>query len=208
MAIRLRRGEGAGEGAPLLVFAHGAGAGSSHPWMTSYAEALAARGMNVVTFDFDYVRKKKRAPDRAPVLEAAFRKAIVAARKKVPRGPLFLGGKSMGGRMASHLAAQGDACDGLFFFGYPLHPPGEPEKRRDEHLARIAAPMLFVQGERDPFGTKAEMKPLVKKLGATLVIIPEGDHSFAVPKRTGLDDDAVRALACDAVAAFVSRGRS
>lgn len=193
---------------PLLVFAHGAGAGSSHPWMKAYARALAERGMNVFTFDFDYVRAKKKVPDRAPALEAAFRAAIAGARKKHPRGRLFLGGKSMGGRIASHLAAQGEACDGLFFFGYPLHPPGKPEKRRDAHLSAITVPMLFVQGERDPFGTKAEMKPLVKKLGATLVIIPEGDHSFAVPKRTGLDEEAVRALACDAVAVFVSRGRS
>lgn len=192
----------------MLVLAHGAGAGSSHPWMKAYATALASRGMNVVTFDFDYVRAKKKVPDRAPALEATFRAAIAAARKKHPRGRLFLGGKSMGGRIASHLAAQGDACDGLFFFGYPLHPPGKPEKRRDAHLSAITVPMLFVQGERDPFGTKAEMRPLVKKLGATLVVIPEGDHSFNVPKRTGLTEESVRALACDAVAAFVSPDRS
>lgn len=173
--------------------------------MKAYAKALRARGMNVVTFDFDYVRKGKRAPDRAPALEAAFRKAIAKARKKHPRGPLFLGGKSMGGRIASHLAAQGDPCDGLFFFGYPLHPPAKPETRRDAHLPAITAPMLFVQGERDPFGTKKEMTPLVKALRATLVIIPEGDHSFAVPKRTGLTEESVRTLACDAVAQFVAR---
>ena len=208
VTIQVREASTGRGDAPVLVLAHGAGAGSSHPWMKSYAAALAARGMNVVTFDFDYVRAKKKVPDRAPALEDTFRAAIAAARKKHPRGRLFLGGKSMGGRIASHLAAQGDACDGLFFFGYPLHPPGKPEKRRDAHLSAITVPMLFVQGERDPFGTKAEMRPLVKKLGATLVVIPEGDHSFDVPKRTGLTEESVRALACDAVAAFVSPDRS
>ena len=173
--------------------------------MVAYAKALAARGLHVVTFDFPYVRAKKKVPDRAPVLEAAFREAVAAARKRFPDAPLVLGGKSMGGRMASHLAAAGDPCSGLVFFGYPLHPPGKPETRRDAHLPKIDVPMLFVQGERDAFGTKAEMKPLVKKLGATLVVIPEGDHSFAAPKRTGLTEASVRDSVCDVVAAFVSR---
>jgi predicted alpha/beta-hydrolase family hydrolase len=210
--IKVLRGKDAKATDPVIVLAHGAGAGSSHPWMVGYAKALAARGLHVVTFDFPYVRAKKKVPDRAPVLEAAFREAIAAARKKFPDAPFVLGGKSMGGRMASHLAAAGDLCAGLVFFGYPLHPPVKPETRRDEHLPKIKAPMLFVQGERDPFGTKAEMTPLVKRLGATLVIIPEGDHSFEVPKRTGLTASSVRDSVCDVVNEFVrevsSPGRS
>ncbi|CAN5609114.1 alpha/beta fold hydrolase [soil metagenome] len=204
---RVKRGQSprfAAHPTPLLVFAHGAGAGSANPWMASYADALAARGHHVVTFDFPYVRAGRSIPDKPPVLEAAFREAIAAARKKFPTAPIFLGGKSMGGRMASHLAAQGEPCTGLFFFGYPLHPPAKPEKRRDEHLPKVTAPMLFVQGERDLFGTKREMTPLVKRLGAKLVVVAEGDHSFDVPKRSGKDEAAVRAFACDAVADFVS----
>ena len=111
----------------------------------------------------------------------------------------------MGGRMASQIAAKGEACDGLVFFGYPLHPPAKPAQRRDAHLPRITAPMLFVQGERDAFGTKDEMVPLVASLGkrATLLVVPWGDHSLAVPKKSGKTQDEVDASVLDAVAAWV-----
>ncbi len=188
---------------PVLVLAHGAGAGSKHPWMQAWAKALAARGVRVVTFDFPYIRAGKKLPDRAPVLEATYREVAAKVRAKFPRARLFLGGKSMGGRMASHLAAAGEACDGLVFFGYPLHPPAKPEKRRDEHLGKIRVPMLFVQGERDPFGGKDEIAPLAKKLGASAVFVPEGDHSLEAPKRSGWTEERVREMVGEIVAGFV-----
>ena len=190
-----------------LILAHGAGAGSSHPWMVRYAEGLVERGVHVVTFDFPYVMAGKKAPDPAPKLEEAYRAvaAEVRAEKKLAGCKLFLGGKSMGGRMASHLAAKGEACDGLVFFGYPLHPPGKPAQRRDAHLPKITAPMLFVQGERDAFGTREEMEPLVAKLGerATLFVVPWGDHSLAVPKKSGKTQDEADASALDAAATWI-----
>lgn len=202
MKVRLAEGATA-----TLILAHGAGAGSSHPWMVRYAEGLVARGVHVVTFDFPYVVAGKKAPDPAPRLEAAYREVVaeVRAEKKLAGCKLFLGGKSMGGRMASHLAAKGEGCDGLVFFGYPLHPPAKPAQRRDAHLPKITAPMLFVQGARDAFGTEAEMVPLVAMLGkrATLHVVPWGDHSLAVPKKSGKTADEVDASVLDAVAAWM-----
>ena len=202
MKLRLAKGASA-----TLILAHGAGAGSSHPWMVRYAEGLVARGIHVVTFDFPYVMAGKKAPDPAPKLEEAYRAVVaeVRAEKKLAGCKLFLGGKSMGGRMASHLAAKGEACEGLVFFGYPLHPPGKPAQRRDAHLPKITVPMLFVQGERDAFGTREELEPLVAKLGkrATLFVVPWGDHSLAVPKKSGKTQDEADASALDAAAAWI-----
>ncbi|HEX7604880.1 MAG TPA: alpha/beta fold hydrolase [Polyangiaceae bacterium] len=202
--MKLRLAKGASS---TLILAHGAGAGSSHPWMVRYAEGLVARGIHVVTFDFPYVMAGKKAPDPAPRLEAAYRAVVadVRADEKLAGCKLFLGGKSMGGRMASHLAAKGEACDGLVFFGYPLHPPAKPAQRRDAHLPKITAPMLFVQGARDAFGTEDELVPLVASLGklATLVVVPWGDHSLAVPKKSGKTQDEVDAGVLDAAAGWI-----
>jgi len=172
--------------APTLVLAHGAGAGHDHPWMTRVAQGLADRGVRVVTFNFPYVEEQRKVPDRGPVLEDAFaavwRDVVSAA-----AGLLFAGGKSMGGRIASQLAARGafdPAPAGLVFFGYPLHPPGKPGQRRDRHLASIDAPLLFLHGTRDPFGSPDEMRGLVAGLPrATLELIDGGDHSLVAPKR-------------------------
>jgi hypothetical protein len=177
-----------------LVLAHGAGAGQKSAWMVQAARALAGRGVTCATFDFPYITAGRKVPDRAPVLEAHWRAMLEEAREAFGALPLFIGGKSMGGRMASHIAAQGvDGVKGLVFFGYPLHPPasaqklrpgkpGQPDKRRDEHLPRITLPMLFIQGSRDTFGNEAEMTTLVSGLPrATLHLVPGGDHSFKVP---------------------------
>ena len=124
-------------------------------------------------------------PDKAPVLEASWREAVEQARKLAAKLPLFIGGKSMGGRIASHIASQGcPGLSGIFFLGYPLHPPGAPEKRRDAHLPLIQEPMLFVQGSRDAFGTSDEIDALLPSLKrATLHVVPDGDHSFKVRAR-------------------------
>ena len=168
-----------------LVVAHGAGGGQKTAFMVRTAEGLAARGIVAATFDFPYMSAGKRVPDKAPVLEAAWRVAVDNARERMAGVPLFIGGKSMGGRIASHVASQGcPGLAGLVFLGYPLHPPGKPDQRRDAHLPAIAEPMLFVQGSRDAFGTPDEIRPLVPKLQrATLHEIPGGDHSFKVSGR-------------------------
>lgn len=174
-----------------IVLGHGAGAGQKSPWMVKMASGLAARGLTAATFDFPYMAAGRGGPDRPPVLEQAWREAVEAARKELPDLPLFIGGKSMGGRIASHIASQGGAGDigGLIFFGYPLHPPGRPDKRRDAHLPQIREPMLFIQGAVDTFGTGEEIRallPLLKR--ATLHEVAGGDHGFKVPKRLGSPD--------------------
>ena len=167
----------------LVVLAHGAGAGQRHPFMVAMARGLAARGMDVATFDFPYMREKRKVPDRAPVLEAAFREALDEARAAAGRGHrLFIGGKSMGGRMATHLASQGTAgLEGVIALGYPLHPPGKPGQLRAAHLPAITVPVLIVQGERDAFGTPAELRPVLATMnpGVVLHVVP-GGHSFEV----------------------------
>ncbi len=173
-----------GVAGPVLVLGHGAGAGHDHPWMKRVAEGLAARGIRVVTFNFPYIDAGKHVPDPGAMLEDAFRDVWASVRDA---GPMFAGGKSMGGRIASQAAAKNvldPAPAGLVCFGYPLHPPGKPAQRRDKHLPAIAAPMLFLHGTRDPFGSPDEMRALVGVLlGATLEIIEGGDHSLAAPKR-------------------------
>jgi uncharacterized protein len=161
--------------------------------MVRFAKGMAARGVTTATFDFPYMAAGRKVPDRAPVLEASWLGAVTAAREMFGPLPLFIGGKSMGGRIASHIAAQGcPGLAGLFFLGYPLHPPGAPEKRRDAHLPQIQEPMLFVQGARDAFGTSDEIAALLPSLRrATLHVIPDGDHSFKVPARAGLKLDQV-----------------
>jgi uncharacterized protein len=167
-----------------IIVAHGAGAGQMSPFLVRAAAGLAERGITAATFDFPYITAGRSVPDRAPVLESAWRGAIDAARTQIGPLPLFIGGKSMGGRIASHVASQGGSGDlaGLVFFGYPLHPPGKPDQRRDAHLPAIKAPMLFIQGSKDPFGTADEIRALVATLKhATLHEIAGGDHSFKVP---------------------------
>ena len=186
----------AAAGAPMFVFAHGAGAGERHPWMRKVAEGLAARGVSVVTFEFPYMKEKRGRPDAAPVLENAFAAVWREIGAELQSGhAMFAGGKSMGGRIASQAAAANALAPrpaGLVFFGYPLHPPGAPEKRRDKHLAATRAPMLFLHGARDPFGDPDEMRDLVARLSSSrLHIVAGGDHSLVATKR---EDPAGRAV--------------
>ncbi len=151
--------------------------------MVTIARGLSERGVDVVTFDFPYMQQKRKVPDKAPVLEDAFREAITDARARVtPEHAVVIGGKSMGGRMATHLAAERvDAVRGVVALGYPLHPPGKPEQRRVAHLPSIEMPMLVVQGERDAFGTPDELRAVLGSLRArvTLHVVDGGDHSLA-----------------------------
>jgi predicted alpha/beta-hydrolase family hydrolase len=146
-------------------------------------------------------------PDKALVLEGSWRAAIDAWREQDTEGlPLFMAGKSMGGRIASQVAAQSDVgTRGLIFLGYPLHPPGKPAQRRDAHLPSISAPMLFVQGTRDAFGTADEIRELLPRLtSATLFEVPQGDHSFKVPRSAGMSQEQVMTSIYDRVATFVA----
>jgi predicted alpha/beta-hydrolase family hydrolase len=188
----------------LFVFAHGAGAGQHHPFMVGVARALAARSVDVVTFDFPYKRLQKAAPDRPPVLEQAFRDAVAAARKWSSAPRVFIGGKSMGGRIATHLAAQGlESLAGVVCFGYPLHPPGKRDQLRIAHLPSIAVPVLVIQGERDAFGTPDELRPHLDAMKAKvhLHVIPRGDHSLSVRGRAPA---ATYAELAEIAAAFIA----
>jgi uncharacterized protein len=166
--------------------------------MTRFATGLAARGMNVVTFNFLYTEQGRRVPDANKALEACFRAVIEAVRhKKIGRGPLVIGGKSLGGRIASQIAAVGADVEGLVFLGYPLYSPGRPDQLRTKHLPDIKAPMLFVQGSRDAFGTPDELRPILTELKtpADLYVVEGGDHSFKVLKRAGItQEDAYKAV--------------
>lgn len=156
--------------------------------MRKTARGLADRGVTVVTFDFPYRLAGRRLPDRGPVLEAAYRAAWQEIAALHPAGTrMCIGGKSMGGRIATQVVAAGDLAPApvtVVCFGYPLHPPGRPAQRRDQHLPKITAPILFVHGSRDPFGSTEEMTELVGWLPhATLAEVEGGDHSLAVPAR-------------------------
>ncbi len=191
-----------------LILGHGAGAGQHSAFMVEFSTALSHRGLDVITFNFLYTEQKRHMPDRAPVLEDCYRAVIETTRANVEsaRRSLFIGGKSMGGRMATHVAAQdaGLPVAGLVLLGYPLHPPGQPQKLRDAHLPSVKRPMLFVQGARDTFGTPEELAPILARLSPTptLHVIAGGDHSFKVGKskkdpgrQAGVDSDIQHRIA-------------
>jgi predicted alpha/beta-hydrolase family hydrolase len=164
-----------------VVLAHGAGGGQRHPFIVNVARRLAAAGVEVVTFNFPYMEQKRRVPDRTGVLEHCFRRVIETVHDDAARA-LVIGGKSMGGRIATHLAAQGTRIDAVFALGYPLHPPGKPDQPRVAHLPAITSPILIVQGEHDPFGTPSELRPVIATMKAPvrLEVVSGGDHSLAV----------------------------
>jgi hypothetical protein len=180
-----------------LILGHGAGAGQQSAFMVAVSRALAALGVDVVTFNFLYTEQKRRIPDRAPLLEACYRSVIDKVRREVDSAgtSLFIGGKSMGGRIATQVAAADRdlSITGLILLGYPLHPPGRPDQRRDKHLPLIRRPMLFVQGGRDSFGTPAELAPVLSSLDpkATLHVVDGGDHSFKLSRNDPAKQAAV-----------------
>jgi hypothetical protein len=157
--------------------------------MVEFAQGLSALGLDIVTFNFLYTEQKRRIPDRAPVLEDCYRAVIDAVRGQLDsaKRALFIGGKSMGGRISTQVAAA-DAqrpIAGLVLLGYPLHPPAQPQKLRDAHLPLVHRPMLFVQGSRDGFGTPDELAPILARLTPAPVLhaVAGGDHSFKVSKK-------------------------
>ncbi len=168
-------------GQTCLIIAHGAGGPMYSPFITYFHKGLAEKGYLTVKFNFPYMEARRKVPDKREVLEASYRQVIeeVKASKYQPKR-VFVGGKSMGGRIASQVVASGVDVEGLFFLGYPLHRPGQPEMLRDEHLYRIERPMLFLSGTKDQFARRELLAGVVSKLGdrAEIHWIEGGDHSF------------------------------
>lgn len=190
-----------GEGATVVALGHGAGGTRRTPFLVRFAEALAASGRRVLLYNFPYSEARRRLPDKPPRLEATVRAVSDCARERLGAARVVLGGKSMGGRMASQAVAAGTAADGLVFLGYPLHPPGQPVRLRDAHLDALRVPLLFVQGTRDAFAQWDLLEGVLARLGtrATLHTVSDGDHSFAVPKRSGRTAGQVEAEIVTAV---------
>jgi uncharacterized protein len=197
-----------------FILGHGAGVNQLQSFMVLFARGLAERGIDCLTFNFPYMEQGRKIPDKAEKLEACFRAVIAAAsaHKTLKGNRVAIGGKSMGGRIASQVAAAGDAGEiaGLVFLGYPLHPPGRPEKMRDKHLPDIKSPMLFIQGSRDTFGTEDEIRAVVKrlKLPATLYFVKDGDHSLKAPKSAGVPQPQIYENAMDHVAEWLRRQKA
>jgi hypothetical protein len=189
----------------LFVFAHGAGAGMRHAFMATIAQALAARDIATLRWEFPYMAAGKPRPDRAEIALAAVREVWVAARAGFADLALFAGGKSFGGRMTSraHAAEPLAGVRGLIFLGFPLHPPDKPSIERAEHLAAAQGPLLFLQGDRDELAGLRRLRPVVAKLGvrATLHVVKAADHGFDVLVRSG----RTRAEVVDELADTVAR---
>jgi predicted alpha/beta-hydrolase family hydrolase len=193
----------------LLVLAHGAGAGMTHPFLEKLAGELAGVGVASFRYQFPYMEQRRRVPDAPTVATAAVAAAVRAAADAAPGLPLLAGGKSFGGRMSSQAASQQmlEGVHGVVFFGFPLHPPNKPGTKRAEHLSDVKIPMLFLQGTRDSLADLKLLRPICKDLGklATLHVIETADHSFHVLKSSGKSDaDVLRELA-QATAAWAEK---
>jgi uncharacterized protein len=199
--------DGPSDAEVLVVLAPGAGAGVYTDFMRHFAERLAAHGSAVCRFNFLYSERGRKTPDRQPVLEATYREVVEAALDLHGPGRLVLGGKSMGGRIASHIVAGGVEADGLAFLGYPLHPPGRPERLRDAHLRAISAPMLFVEGTRDPFCPLDSLDRVRGGLPAPteVFVVEDGDHSLKVRKSSGRTTQKAWDEAASALADWIDR---
>lgn len=217
--LRLHVGEDVGDVSAILlrpdgawggyVLGHGAGAGMRHSFMEAIAQALAARGMATLRYQFPYVEAGSRRPDPPGVLEATVRAAVAKARELMPDLPLVAGGKSMGGRMTSNAAARRplDGIRALVFLGFPLHPPKRPATSRADHLERVEAPMLFLQGTRDDLADLGLMTGVCRGLEAraTLHVVEGADHGFSVLKRSGRTDAEVLDELADRITEWVRR---
>ena len=200
-----------GRAGVTLILGPGAGAGQTNAFIVEFATGLAARGIDAVTFDFLYGEQSRRIPDPNDRLEACYRAVIAAVRPQMMSSAdrLVIGGKSMGGRIASQVAAAGIGdLAGLVFLGYPLHPPGRPDRLRAKHLTQVKAPMLFVQGARDTFGSPDELQPIITQLepSADLHVVEGGDHSFKVPKSAGVSQQDVYEAVQDRITTWLRTG--
>jgi uncharacterized protein len=196
-----------------LILAHGAGAGITSPFLNTMTELLAERGLALTLFEFGYMASRreggsKRPPPRAETLTGEYLDVVSAIRKKHSRQRLIVGGKSMGGRVASLLADElysDGAIAGLVCLGYPFHPPAKPEQLRTEHLKNLRCPALIVQGERDPFGSRAEVEKILLSRKIAFAWMNDGDHDFGPRGASGFTRKGNLASAADAVAAFAAK---
>ncbi len=198
-----------GPSTPRLLLAHGAGAGMESDFMQQMAERIAALGVGVVRFEFPYMAErrqtgKKRPPDRQPVLLDTWRQVLA---DNAGAGPLVIGGKSMGGRMATLLAAElegeGSPVAGVICLGYPFHPPGKPEKLRTEHLQSLQTPVLMLQGSRDPMGSREEVGGYQLSDAVEMVWLEDGNHDLKPRVKSGFSHDQHLATAAGKIAEFM-----
>ena len=191
-----------------FVFAHGAGAGMTHPFMAAIAAGLAAREIATLRYQFPYMEKGGRRPDPPKLAHATVRAAVAETGRLLPGLLLVAGGKSFGGRMTSQAQAITPlpGVHGLVFLGFPLHPAGQPSQDRGGHLSEVHIPMLFLQGTRDSLADLNQLKPLCEALGlgVSLKLFLDADHSLHVPAHSGRTDAQVQAELLDAFAAWVS----
>ena len=191
------------------VFAHGAGAGMSHPFMAAVAAELAARNIASLRYQFPYMERGRRRPDPPKLAQATVRGAVSEAGRRLSGLPLIAGGKSFGGRMTSQAQAVAPLAGvrGLVFLGFPLHPPKRPSDERAKHLFEVRIPMLFLQGTRDALAHVELIGQTAKRLGerATLHLLADADHSFHVPARSGRTDADVRSEMMDVLVAWIAK---
>lgn len=191
----------------LYLFGHGAGAGMRHPFLEASSNALVARSIATLRYEFPYMAAGRRVPDRQDTLVATVRAAAATALKVAPELPLFAGGKSMGGRMTSTAAAEAplDGVRGIAFYGFPLHRPGDESDARADHLADVSVPMLFLQGTRDRLAELDRVRLVCGRLQdrATLHVVDGADHGFSVLKRSGRTDAGVQEEIADAMARWI-----
>lgn len=198
--------------APAVILAHGAGNDKTTPLLAATAEGLARSGFPSLRFNFPYKDAGRKAPDRPDILEKAWRAAFewMRAQPAAAARPIVAAGKSMGGRIASQMAASGSLpADALIFLGYPLHPPGNRERLRDAHLPAIRVPMLFLAGTRDRLCDLSVLETVLTRLRAPyrLEIVEGGDHSFTIPKSMGISRDEVYARILARIIAWLNRVR-
>jgi predicted alpha/beta-hydrolase family hydrolase len=189
------------------VFAHGAGAGMTHPFMAAASAGLFERGVCTLRYQFPYMEKGSKRPEVPSVAHATVRAAVAEASRRCPTLPLFAGGKSFGGRMTSQAQAQDPlpSVQGLAFVGFPLHPAGKPSDDRAKHLFDINIPMLFLQGDKDKLAEPLLVERLTKELGsrASVRVFEHADHSFHVPVRSGRNDREVMRDMLDALVTWI-----
>lgn len=197
------------EARACFVLAHGAGAGMTHPFMIGIVDGLAERGFATLRYQFPYMENGSKRPDSPKVAQMVVRAAVAEASRLVPKLALLAGGKSFGGRMTSQAQAALplSGVRGLVFLGFPLHPAGQVSEDRAEHLFSVQVPMLFLQGTRDQLADSEVIQKVVKRLGvrARVEILPDADHSFHVPARSGRTDSEVLTVMLNAMATWMQK---
>jgi len=192
---------------PVVILAHGAGTDMRSPFLSAIHDGLAGRGYVTVKFNFPYKDRGRRLPDRAPILEACYARALQSIRADRPQARIVIGGKSLGGRIASHLAAGGADIAGLILLGYPLHPARRPDQLRAAHLSRIRVPMLFLSGSRDALCDLGLLRQVLAELSAPwqLHVVAGADHSFHVQKAAQRADSTAWAEIVDVSARWLQQ---